>query len=204
MIEVTVDKLLKAYTKHNYKVWTGINSSGVFKGLDLNIFGIRSNNLNQSQDAFDDLVGVFYKTESDYFLKTWVATTDPGKYFLQNPMNVNGTFILIPGQYLGAYKLGIHHTHEALVQVGNLKGYRDTNKDVILDLDPGQIYNGTNFGVNIHHKENDSENIGLGSAGCQVFKHTNEHIEFISICKQASKIWGNSFSYTLFTENDIF
>ena len=205
MKEITLDLIINAYKRKNYKIWKGVNAYLIHKPYDLNIFGIRSNNLDQSKDQFDDVLGVFYtETRNNFVLKTWVGTTDPGKYFLNKPMNSAGTFIMIPGQYRGAYSIGKHHAQDALVQIGSLKGYRDTNKDNILDLNPNQIYNGSGFGVNIHHKENDSETIGLGSAGCQVFKHTNEHKELMGLCHKAEHFWGNSFTYTLLTEDEVF
>lgn len=200
-----ISQMISAYRRKGYKIWDGLDAQGKFKSLDLNIFGIRANNRDQSYDQFDDLIGVFYKvTENNTVLKTWKGTTDPGGYFLNNPMNINGTFIMVPGQYLGAYAIGKHHTHDALIQVGTLSGYRDGDRDNVLDMSPGSIYDGKNFGVNIHHKENDSETIGQGSAGCQVFKSTADHENFMSLCHQAALIWGNSFTYTLFDENDVF
>lgn len=205
MLKPTINQIIQAYKKNNYKIFDGVDDSGNFKALDLNIFGIRAKNIDQTADLFDDLIGVFYKlNENNTVIQTWQATTDPGKYFLNDPMNSNGTFIMIPGQYRGAYAIGKHHTQDALVQVGMLKGYRDTNRDNIMNLDPSLIYEGSNFGVNIHHKEVDSETIGLGSAGCQVFKNTAEHQYLIGLCRQAVALWGNSFTYTLLTENEVF
>jgi hypothetical protein len=35
------------------------------------------------------------------------------------------------------------------------------------------------------------------SEGCQVFKRVKDFDEFMKICRKASKIWGNKFSYTI-------
>lgn len=53
------------------------------------------------------------------------------------------------------------------------------------------------FGINIHHAGADSQQIDKWSAGCQVFKRLEDFNIFINICKKASKIWGNLFTYTL-------
>lgn len=205
MKQPLIHQVQNAYKKKGYKYFDGIDNHGIFKPYDLNICGIRANNRDQSADEFDDLLVVTFKTDvGNTKLLCWPWTTDPGKAYLENPMNPLGTFIMLPGQYLGAYKIGKHHTQDALVQIGVLKGYRDNNKNKILDCNPGQLFEGNNFGVNIHHKENDSENIGLGSAGCQVSKSTQHYNEFFHLVKIASGIWGDIFSYTLFEENDVF
>ena len=49
------------------------------------------------------------------------ATTDPGLYYLEHPMNVDGTAILIPGQYIGSHKTGLHKGDHALIQCGKLR-----------------------------------------------------------------------------------
>jgi hypothetical protein len=41
------------------------------------------------------------------------------------------------------------------------------------------------------------------SEGCQVFKRVKDFDEFMKICKSASKIHGNNFSYTLLESTDI-
>lgn len=199
-----ISQIVKAYKKNGYKIFDGFDERGKFKTHDLNIFGIRSK--DRTTNIFNDLIGVFYKMTTDSTtLHTWVATVDPGLYYLQNPMNPSGTFALKPGQYLGAYKIGLHHTQDALVQVGKLIGFRDNNRDNIIDLDPSKgYYDGNNFGVNIHHKEIDSEFVDMGSAGCQVFKSTEDHGEFMGLCCQAAAIWYNLFSYTLLDDEDVF
>jgi hypothetical protein len=204
MNKPTIEQVLGAYKNKTYRVFNGIDerAGNSFKPYDLNIFGIRSTEVKI--DYFTDLIGCFYNSTPDKVdLFLWEGTTRPGKYFMQNPMNPGGCFIMIPGHYSAAYKIGKHHTQDALIQVGNLKGYRDDNKNDTFDLDPAKIFEGNNFGVNIHHKETDAETIGQSSAGCQVFKHTPEHVSFMDICRKAAVNWGDVFSYTLFDESDI-
>ena len=39
--------------------------------------------------------------------------------------------------------------------------------------------------------------------GCQVFKRVKDFETFMSICRKAKDIHGNSFTYTLIESNDI-
>src|SRR6266498_6100549 len=83
---------------------------------ELNIIGIR--NQSTVPNRFDDEVHVFFKNNN----KQWVhyifqATTDPGTYWLKNPMNPQGTAILAQGQYINTWGIGMHRgKYLALVQ----------------------------------------------------------------------------------------
>jgi len=136
---------------------------------NLNLFGIRSKGRNAGK--FDDLLGCAYK-ESDggeWRLAYWPATTDPGVYWLENPMKVAGCAALVADkQYRGAYKLGKHRgQYRALVQSGPVEIYRDDDRDKVLDYDPSTIIEGR-FGINIHKAGRESTVVGKWSAGCQV------------------------------------
>ena len=41
------------------------------------------------------------------------------------------------------------------------------------------------------------------SAGCQVFSKESDFNEFMDVCRKASDVWGNSFTYTLIESKDI-
>lgn len=137
------DYVKSVYEKMQYVFF----DSGKF---NLNIFAIRSN--NKVANKFDDFVCVAYKDEiGKKTVKVYNATTDPGTYYLENPLNVEGTAIVVPGQYLKSHTLGLHKgKYEALVQRGIIKVYRDNNKDNILDCDPLTIRSGSGYGINIH------------------------------------------------------
>lgn len=116
-------------------------------------------------------------------------------------MNSAGTAILMPGQYRGSHKLGLHRgKYEALVQKHPVRVYRDSNKDNKYDMNPAKAQTGL-FGINIHKAGQNSTWVDNWSAGCQVFKKSNDFADFISIVKKAIKIHGNSFTYTLFDNN---
>lgn len=173
------------------------------KPFNLNIVGIRAN--NPVPGSFDDMIYCFYKDRGNYIKFAWPATTDPGLYYLQNPLNVDGTAILVPGQYRGAFKLGLHHgKYEALVQAKPLKVIRDIDRDSVLEFESKNIEEGM-FGINIHRASNshESKTVGKWSAGCQVFANPDHFRTFIELCKSSAKLYGNSFTYTLINEKDI-
>ena len=161
---------------------------------NLNIIGIR--NPAPVHNSFDDLICVVYKVDGQWITKSWPATTDPGTYYLENPMNVSGTAIMVPGQYRGSHKLGMHRgQYEALVQTGGkVKVWRDNNRDEILNYEDDEV-DGF-FGINIHRASSRgaSPEVNKWSAGCQVFQDPVHYEEFIDLCILQD---GNSFTYTL-------
>jgi hypothetical protein len=169
---------------------------------NLNIIGIRSKTTEVNK--FDDRICVVFRDELGWITRTWPCTTDPGTYWLDNPSNVAGTAILIPGQYRGVYKIGKHRgQYDALVQKGGtVKVYRDANKDEVLDMDPDTEQEGY-FGINIHKAGEHSTEVNKWSAGCQVFANKDDFEEFMSICYAARTKWGDSFTYTLIDEPEL-
>lgn len=207
MSEVLPSHLL-SIQKNGYTIFT----SGDF---NLNIFGIR--NPSNKADYFDDQLGVCYKENGVWKTKLWKGTTDPGLYYLANKyrwLNPKGVAILYPGQYRGAYKIGLHGSskYEALVQSAPLKVYRDTDLDSLLDFDPSTVQTG-NFGINIHassttpytgtDSDKTSGSIGAYSAGCQVFARDVDFREFMVLVKKSAAIYGNSFTYTLLKQEQL-
>jgi hypothetical protein len=182
----------KLYEDHGYRWY---DSELPF---NVNIFSIRSK--ESKAGKFDDRLFVVYRDKDlKWDIKVYPVTTDPGKYYLENPLNVKGTAILVPGQYKGVYKLDKHQgKYTALCQRnGTVKVYRDSNKDEVLDHNPDSIQEGY-FGINIHKAKKETENVGKWSAGCTVFKNSSDFDEFIRICQQGAKKFGNKFTYTLF------
>jgi len=180
--------------------------------LNLNIIGIRT--LDNTPNVFNDWLAVWYyakersgtfETERPY-LHLWPITTDPGTYYLKNPLKIEGTMILKEGQYRGVYALDYHRgKYLALCQrLGPVTVYRDANKDEILDYDPDNLQEG-NFGCNIHRASKFGPLIWINkhSAGCQVFQHPHHFDMFITLCKASRNIWGNKFTYTLINEKDF-
>ncbi|MCC3459818.1 MAG: hypothetical protein EAZ73_09230 [Oscillatoriales cyanobacterium] len=113
----------------------------------------------------------------------WQATTEPGFYYTDNPMNPSGAARIAFGQYK-AWQVGIHgmsEPHEALVQVDWVKVHRDYNRDMLRTRD--DIYEG-NFGINQHHGYDHPQNdIYTASAGCLVGRTRAGHAQFMNVIK---------------------
>lgn len=175
---------------------------------DINIVGIRnSDTKGEVTNHYDDHITISYKLKDDWHFHYWPATTDPGLYWIDNPMNsTGGTAILVPNQYSGVYKIDKHNgKYEALCQRnGKVEVYRDGNKDKQYDYDQNSAQEGY-FGINIHRSSayKASTYINKYSAGCQVFQDPDDFDEFMSICRKAADIWGNKFTYTLLESKDI-
>jgi len=197
--EMTIDKLIQVFKEKGYAFFDGR------KSYNLNIIGVRSDSPNAN--TFDDHMLVVYRDESlEWIIDKYVITTDPGKRYLKRPINIKGAAILIPGQYRSTYQIARHRgKYFALCQKGGpVKVWRDDNKDAILDHD-NDVDEGWH-GINIHraHKNLTLESVNGYSAGCQVFAAPADFAYFMAICEVAESIYGNSFTYTLLDEEDLF
>lgn len=175
---------------------------------NLNLFGIRSP--DTVSGTYDDFLGCAYKADGQWNVRYWSATTDPGLYYRENPANVNGTAILVPGQYRGVYSVDLHAgKYLALCQrAGPVTVWRDANKDQILDHDVDE--ESGYFGINIHassstpydqtrDRDEDSD-VGKWSAGCQVHATTTgfrEMMDLVSKQLETHPSWKKVFTYTL-------
>lgn len=170
------------------------------KPFTVNIIGVRSEQL--IANSFDDWLYLIYKDENGAAqIHEFPITTDPGTYWLQHPMNVNGTAIVVPGQYINIYEVGLHQgKYEALKQKRPIKIWRDNTKDNKIDQG-GTIYEGV-FGINIHRSnaKTASTVVEKWSAGCQVFKKASDFNFFMEICKKSTH---KQYSYTLLEESDF-
>ena len=188
--EKVLNKLGYAYFKNGY--------------YNLNIIGVRRKE-NRVTNSFDDYIVVIYKTPTKAFVKiAYPITTDPGAFYMKLPANKKGTAILVPGQYRRCWTIGKHKgKYEALVQAAPVKVYRDNNKDDVYDYNPETIDNGI-FGINIHKSGESSKHVDKWSAGCQVFKVSNDFRAFMRLChEQVNNGFGNKFTYTLINEEDL-
>jgi hypothetical protein len=201
-MSLTLDAVKKAVISKGYK-WFEDKSN---KGYDVNIVGIRNSETNNEvTNHFDDTLTISYKVDGEWKFHSWPATTDPGQYWIENPISKDGTAILVPGQYRGSHMIGLHQgKYEALRQRKPVKVYRDNDKDLEYDTDEDTIKEGI-YGINIHRSNpyDQSYYVNKWSAGCQVFKKVADFHEFMDICKKARDIWGNSFSYTLIESKEL-
>lgn len=193
---ITPGKLHEIFARKNYSFF--VNDR---KDYNVNIVGVRS--ADMTPDVFNDYISVCWKYLGRWYNHVYECTTDPGLYYLNNPMNCKGTAILVPAQYKGAYMIGIHKTYEALRQKKPMKYWRDNNRDNRYDMS-GKIYE--EIGYTDIHRANDKKKsyvVGKFSAGCQVISDSRDFSEFMSICRKSAAIYGNSFTYTLLTEDDF-
>ncbi len=161
---------------HNFKIFEK-------NDMDLTVIALRHK--PGIQNVFDDMLTVSYKLDGEWRFKAWPCTTDPGTYWLQHPMNVKGTAIVVSNkQYPQSHKIGYHHVgspnqYEAMVQCSTLSTYRDANKDKIEDFVNESLTTGG--GINIHHAGTDSNTVDKFSAGCIVFKRIADFYSFMSL-----------------------
>ncbi|MGZ5620565.1 MAG: hypothetical protein ACXWFG_06825 [Methylobacter sp.] len=163
--------------------------------------GIRAKDL--TANTFNDLLCVLYEADGRQVLEQYPITTDPGVYYREHPINVDGAAILKPGHYKGCWQIGAHQgKYLALVQRGEMTVYRDRNKDKKLDLDHEQT---GYFGINLHRAGQNAHTLKTDkvSAGCQVFANSKDFDAVMKLAQQSAAKYGNSFSYTLLDEADL-
>jgi hypothetical protein len=172
--------------------------------FELNIVGIRAN--STKPNSFDDTLNIYYKTSDDKWqFHQFPATTDPGTYWLLNPMNPQGTAIVKHGQYINSHRIGMHRgKYLALVQQRPLTIIRDYDRNATLDFMNGKEETGI-FGINIHHASvnGTTRTVDKYSAGCQVFANINDFNVFMQLAERHKQLYGNEFTYTLIDERAL-
>jgi len=175
---------------------------------NLNIVGVRNSDTgDEITNKFDDQITLSYKVDGEWKFYSFDATTDPGRYWVENIMRVEGVACMKPGQYK-AYRIDKHRgNYDALCQrEGEVEVYRDNNKDACYDLDDDNTQTGY-FGINIHRatarEGKTSTQVDKWSAGCQVIASNDDWKEFMEVCYKAKEIWGNKFTYTLIESKNI-
>lgn len=177
------------------------------KYYEMNIFAVRTKDMEAN--TFNDFCGLFYKDEKGHWQLTYFpCTTDAGLYYRLNPINVEGTAIIVPGQHKKCYKIGKHKGYEAIEQVGNIRYIRDNNKNKFLDWiydKAGYKYVDAINKTNIHHAGVDSIQVDKWSAGCIVFKRIKDFSTFMELlrCSVDHYKFENSFDLSLFEEKDL-
>jgi hypothetical protein len=194
---ITSDKLVRALQRKGYDLFEDDS-----KPFNLNVIGIRSS--DATPDKFNDRIVVMWKWKGNWNIYISPATTDPGLYYLENPLNVEGTFIMAPGQHKGLWEKATHKGYPAFKQKANVKGYRDADRDNEFDMDPSKLVEGM-FGINGHRAKDEGSStiVGKWSAGCQVWQWDDDHEIIMELADRAIPYWGNSFTYTLLLEADL-
>ena len=195
-MQYTREQIENAVKAKGY-LWFNSNTN-----YDVNIVGIRNSIPGKKvSNIFDDLITISYKVNGEWFFHAWPATTDPGKKGVLEFKNPAGVARLVEGQYRGSHTIGLHQgKYEALKQQKPVKVYRDADKD--LEYDENKTQDGL-FGINIHKAGPSSTYVENWSEGCQVFKRAKDFEEFMKICRNAAKVHGASFTYTLIKSSDI-
>lgn len=169
-------RVMKTQVKLGQKVFSGNEKLNIvyIEGVDLD-GTVNIDEMNQWND-----LRLIYKVVDNrpLLVDKWIATTEPGRKYTQNPLNPSGAFRIAFGQYQ-SWSVGWHKNHEALVQCGEVKGHRDRNKDGFRTGDP--VISGY-FGIN-QHWGYDMAEVDGASAGCLVGKSKFGHRQFMSLIK---------------------
>jgi hypothetical protein len=199
-------KIIATQQKLGHKIFTNAGEVNIvyIEGCDLD-GKVNSDRINEWNDV--RLVYRIQQCGTAEVLGKWKATSEPGTKYTDRPLNPLGAFRIAFGQYK-AWVVGQHHDHEALVQlweageklpgglkVGELRGFRDLNKDGFRKGDKEFV--GTGWGVNQHggydmkreaRRTKDSSRqtsqVDGASAGCLVGQTMSGHREFMDIIKK--------------------
>lgn len=165
-----------------------------------------------NDDAFnvwnDSRFVIEFKKDIPEIIGAWEATTEPGRYYTLQPINLSGAARIAFGQYQ-SWQVGTHNQadpHEALIQTGGkVTVYRDLNKDGLRIGD--RIETGT-FGINqTWGGDSPTNDIGVWSAGSLVGRTREGHQQFMALCKQDPRYIKNRsyiFYATLIAGDDLF
>lgn len=202
-LNLSYDRLKSLYAIKGYKFRE--------ENLGLNLGAIRSH--ESQSNKFDDIGFLAWIEEGIQYLLTYNVTTDPGKYYLMNPMNKDGTIITVPGQYIEVYGRGLHNgQYECFKQHRDIYYVRDNNRDSKLDFDlyrdPEKLkihgfwgINGTNY-----HRASQWKLVQFVerySAGCTVVQSYKIFQELINVRDRSVFAGYKLWDYTLFEEDDV-
>lgn len=192
-----------------------------FKGVyDLNVIWIRSEDSHSNK--FDDLCYISYINNlGDWEDIFYPATTNPGKNYLLNPLNIKGTAILCPTQVRSAHKIGRHSNYTALRQqkpipyvrdntrdsINNYDLYRDCLGNTCVTQDNKKIIWDDIIYANIHRASKwvTSKYVGVWSAGCMVIANPTHFNNLMKLVNTQKDVVGtDSVTFTLLEERDFF
>jgi hypothetical protein len=163
-------------------------------------------------NKWDDYVGVVYHDGTMWHEHLFTATCDPGNIATSG----RGTAVMKPGQYVDAYKLGVHRKgtaseHDAIINWGLTAPdyWRISRHGASLEVDgQGSEY----IGLNIHRARAPAipvpESVGPFSAGCQVIKEGTDWEWFITkvttLAQHADRVHNQDYmTYTLLMLRDV-
>ncbi len=173
------------------------------KPYNLNYIGIRD-----VGGQWNDKFVLMWRYKGEWSIVIWSGTTDPGAYYLDKPLNVKGTAIMVEGQHRGLYGMGKHRGRYKALQPVKKVGVHRIPKGVdyadIRDLSDLPIDIGWH-GTNSHraHTSVEVAKIGRYSAGCQVSLNHSEYLNALYLWEQGFKNWGKTLTYTLLNITDF-
>lgn len=173
-----LSRIIIAQLRLNHLIFSKLEELNIvyIEGVDLD-GKLNDDRMNEWNDV--RLIYRIQKCGVPEVLGKWKATSEPGIKYTLNPLNSGGCFRIAFGQYK-SWAVGWHKDHEALVQVGEVRGHRDRNQDGFRTGDP--IVVGSNFGIN-QHWGYDMPRVDGASAGCLVGQTKDGHREFMKIVK---------------------
>lgn len=186
--------LVRAKRAKGYSVFIGPGEVNIdfIEGLDYD----GKANANRTNEWQDLCVAYSFQNGAPVLRGAWEATTQPGRYYTENPLHDTGAANIALGQQT-AWVIGQHRgKYEALVQHGAAIVYtRDQNKDYKRTGD--KTYKGS-IGVNIHHGHDaPTSDIGANSAGCLVLRSVAGFGQFLKIVKSDPRYLANrNFIFT--------
>lgn len=181
-MDVLATNIIAAMRYYNYRVDTAPGQCNIVYVEGMGPNGVANDN---APNKFNDARFVIkFKGDVPFVAGAWDATTEPGKYWTEHPMNPKGAARIQFGQYT-AWQVGHHHNdpnHEALVQTGGpVTVCRDLNKDY--DREGDKTDTGL-FGINQHRAYGEpKDDLRRSSAGCLVGWARAGHEQFMALVK---------------------
>ncbi|MGJ4748371.1 hypothetical protein ACQV5M_18560 [Leptospira sp. SA-E8] len=143
------------------------------RGIDIKDGIVKAN--NDAINEYNDALFLIRAVNRSLEFKVYSCTIDPGRYWLNQPMNPAGTARIVEGIY--KYKLGMHRGHKAFNQYANVTVNRyvphQNAKPWFKWKDESISVTQTGFfAIDIHAKSGTSKFVEMASAGCTVLNST--------------------------------
>lgn len=185
---------------------------------NVNIHVVRTD--NAFDNAFTDILRIIYKEGGKWKVYESKWTTLAGTKGFggeQNPLTgaqtgtgVSGVAIIIPLQYRRVFKFVDNYwqwlAYPFFQQIANMQYWRDNNRNGLVDK--GRVFTG-NYATNLHRMGNDNQEKNWvnsesewWSQGCNGSPEP-QFRQILPIVRNAVKIHGGIFSYTMFDKNQL-
>ncbi len=190
------EEIIAAMRRKNYRIYDNPT------GNHINLVGIR--NSSSEPGHFDDLLCVLYLSDGIWNSFAFPASTDPGAFFRDSPLNVNGTVVMKPGQYRDAFKIGRPEGYKALQQAGQITVFQDSNLDAEFDLSAaGEDQQSHSLSIQPASRGPASTQLDKWNSGNQVVQDPGQYAFLMSLCEKSADGYGNAFTYTLLEDIDF-